>query len=163
MIELNPAGRAQNKKVRPRLPVLPLLEEWLVATQRDTAAEKAAERTGGWLVNYYGRQVQDVDSSWRAMLVALGLPLDREWRSYVLRHSLATLMRGAGVNRWELEAWLGHNSGSQTETYAVEENFAGLRAALHDLLGELGTRAPGALHRSSTGAGSNIIQLRRPA
>ena len=144
-----------------RMPVMPLLGEWLATTLRDTKAEKAAERTGGWLVDHYGRPVQDVDSSWRAMLVALGLPLDREWRVYVLRHSLAALVRGAGVPRWELETWMGHSSG-QTETYAVEESFAGVRRALQAIHDELETRVPGALHRSDTGAGGNVVQLRMP-
>lgn len=68
-------------------------------------ASGRAERVGGavagtavgrgWLVNFYDRPVKRTDTAWATMLVDLGIPTGREWRSYVLQHSLATL----GLNR----------------------------------------------------------------
>ena len=160
-LALNQAGRVQTKKVRPMLPVLPQLREWLVATHADAEHASPTRRTGHWLVNYYGEPVQDVDRAWGAMLVALKLPLEREWRPYLLRHSLATALRGAGVPLWELSGFLGPRAISTTETYAVETAFSGVLGALQALVDDLEHRAPGALHRSSTGSDGNVIQLGR--
>lgn len=158
-IDLNPAGRAQTKKYRPLLPVLPLLGEWLAATYRDASAEKATERTGHWLVNYYGRPIVDVDSAWDAMLAQLGLPRQREWRPYLLRHSLATLVRGAGAPKWELQGFMGHDGGSTTEIYAIDERFPTVTRILGELISDLQGRASGALHRIGTGPASNVIDI----
>jgi hypothetical protein len=151
IIDLNPAGRPQNKKRRPTLPVLPLLRQWLLSVHADTSAEDPKIRSGGWLVNFYGRPVQNVETAWDAMLEALKLPQDRDWKTYLLRHSVATLVRGAGVQKWELEAYMGHRSASQTETYAVEQLFPNVQRALQGLLDELESRVAGALHRNGTG------------
>ncbi len=160
-IDLNPHGRTQTKKFRPVLPVLPLLEEWLAAELAIYEQLPKGERIGrGWLVNYYGRPVQDVDTAWHTMLVALGMPTGREWRPYILRHSLATLARNRGAEKWDLEGFMGHRSPSQTEVYAIGE-FPTVEAALNSILEEIESLAPGALHRSSTGAGSSVIVLRR--
>ena len=164
-LDLVPAGRAQTKKVRPTLPVLPLLGDWLQATfdeaEPDPDDAEAPPATGHWLVNYHGRAIGDVGRSWTAMLMALGLPQTREWQPYLLRHSLATILRGAGVPKWELAGFMGHRSSDTTETYAVEHHFSNVMSALQALLADLETRAPGALHRSVTGVASNVLQLRR--
>jgi integrase len=159
LLDLNPAGRTQTKKFRPIVPVVSVLGEWLDFTHANVAAESPRERTGGWLVNYYGKPVQDVESAWEKMLVALKLPLEREWRPYVIRHSIATLLRGAGVPLWELQGMMGHHAGGTTETYAIETRFANATKAIEDLLGELDVRAKGALHRRPTGPASNVIIL----
>lgn len=114
-LDLNPHGRAQNKKFRPVVPVLPLLDEWLKAEYATYQGLPLDKREGrGWLVNYYGRGIQDVDSAWAAMLVALKLPTGREWRPYVLRHSLATLVRNRGAEKWDLKGYMGHDAGDVT-------------------------------------------------
>ncbi|MBI0475393.1 hypothetical protein D9601_08520 [Sphingomonas sp. MA1305] len=68
-LDLNPFGRAQTNKYRPVIPVLPVLADWLAA---ELAAYERLDRTArkgaGFLVNYYGRSVLDVDTSWRTML-----------------------------------------------------------------------------------------------
>ncbi len=151
-IDLNPAGRAQNKKRRPVLPVMPLLAEWLAAEWDEYSKLKPEDRVGrGWLVNYYGRPVKSIDSAWAAMLVDLQLPTGREWRPYVLRHSLATLVRNAGAERWDLEGFMGHRASSQTEVYAVGE-FPSVVKALGSIISEIERLAPGSLHRKRTGA-----------
>lgn len=97
-IDLNPQGRTQNKKHRALLPILPPLDRWLNAEYATYMALPVKQRAGrGWLVNYHGRPVQDVDRAWDTMLKTLDMPTGREWRPYVLRHSLATLVRNRGA------------------------------------------------------------------
>jgi len=151
-LDLNPHGRSQNKKFRPVVPVLPLLDEWLKAEYATYQALAPEDRVGrGWLVNYYGRGIQDVDSAWKAMLDSLKLPTGREWRPYVLRHSLATLVRNLGAEKWDLKGYMGHDAGDVTETYAVGE-FPSVVRALSGIIEEIERLRPGALHRTCTGA-----------
>lgn len=157
-IDLNPHGRAQTKKFRPVLPVLPLLDAWLSDELRRYLKLPETERIGrGWLVNYFGRPLQDVDRAWSTMLDKLKLPSGREWKSYVLRHSLATIARNRGAEKWDLEGYMGHRSPSQTEVYAIGE-FRSVERALNSVLEEIDKLVPGALHRSGTGAGLSVIK-----
>lgn len=157
-LDLNPHGRLQTKKFRPVVPVLPALSDWLSAELSIYEALPVAERAGrGWLVNYYGRPVQDVETSWKSMLVALGLPTGREWKPYILRHSLATLVRNLGATKWDLDGFMGHDAGGQTEIYAIGE-YASVERALLTILKEIEQLAPGALHREVTGAGRPVSQ-----
>lgn len=147
-LDLNPFGRAQTNKYRPTIPVLPVLAEWLSAELAAYERLDARERKGaGYLVNYYGRSVLDVDTSWATMLRNLKLPTGREWKPYLLRHSLATILRNRGVAKWDLEGFMGHDAGSTTEVYAIGR-FDTVRRALEDVLGEIDLRAPGALRRN---------------
>ena len=98
-------------------------------------------------MNYYGRPVKDVDRAWATMLAELGMPSGREWRPYLLRHSLAMLARNRGAARCDLEGFMGHRASSQTETYAIGE-FPTVVSALISIITELEHLAPGALHRS---------------
>jgi integrase len=151
-IDLNPQGRAQSKKHRALVPVMPLLTTWLQAELDDYLALAPEARVGrGWLVNYYGRPVQDVDRAWDTMLDNLEFPKGREWRAYLLRHSIATLCRNRGAERWDLEGFMGHRAGSQTEVYAIGE-FPSVQRALQSVLDEIERLVPGALHRNVTGA-----------
>jgi integrase len=153
-IDLNPVGRTQNKKRRSLLPVMPLMEQWLLAELATYEALPRDKRVGrGWLVNYYGRAVKSIDRAWDSMLRNLDMPTGREWRPYVLRHSLATLVRNRGAEKWDLEGFMGHRSPSQTETYAIGE-FPSVVRALTTLFTEIEKLAPGALHRTDTGASS---------
>ncbi|WP_375197991.1 hypothetical protein [Sphingobium sp.] len=161
-IDLNPAGRRQTKKFRPMLPVLPLLDRWLCAEYADwLAVEDGLKPSRGWLVNYYGRGIQDVDRAWDTMLGALDYPTGREWRSYVLRHSLATLCRNRGAERWDLEGFMGHRAPSQTEVYAMGE-FPSVQKALQGIIDELDQRAPGTLHRVHTGTQKAVESAKEP-
>lgn len=55
--------------------------------------------------------MQNVDRAWDTMLTKLGLPMGREWRSYLLRHSLTPLARNRGATKWDLEGFMGHSDG----------------------------------------------------
>ncbi|QXT34300.1 hypothetical protein KV697_10685 [Sphingomonas sanguinis] len=150
-IDLNPRGRAQNKKHRALLPVLPLLDAWLREELAIFQSLSPDAREGrGWLVNYYGRGIQDVDRAWDTMLINLDMPQVKEMRPYVLRHSLATLVRNRGATRWDLEGFMGHRSGSQTEVYAVGE-YPTVVTALEAIISDLEALAPGALRRKCAG------------
>lgn len=141
----------QTKKFRPVLSVLPLLDEWLRAEYAEwTATPQTLESSRGWLVNCYAKGIQDVDRAWDTMLRALDYPMGREWRSYVLRHSLATLCRNRGAERWDLEGYMGHRSPSQTEVYAIGD-FPSVQRALQGIIDEIDKLAPGVLHRVHTG------------
>jgi len=149
-LDLNPHGRMQTKKFRPVVPVLPVLGEWLAAEHdRYRALDRKEQRGRGWLVNYYGRPIQDVDTAWNTMLTNLKLPTGREWKSYILRHSMATILRNRAVARWDLEGFMGHRPPSQTEVYAIGE-FQTVTDALARVLDELDALAPGALHPART-------------
>jgi integrase len=157
-IDLNPHGRKQTKKFRPVLPVLPLLEQWMLAEWAEFERLPPAERIGrGWLVNYYGKPVQDVDSAWDTMLAELKLPTTREWKPYILRHSLASMCRRRAAPKWEVQGFMGHHPGDTTETYAIGEEFPAVAKVLEEIIGEIDSAAPGALHRSGTGAGLSVI------
>jgi hypothetical protein len=146
-LDLNPFGRAQTNKYRPIIPVVPVLGEWLAA---EFAAYQRLDRTArvgaGYLVNYYGRSVLDVDRAWSTMLAGLKLPKGREWKPYLMRHSLATILRNRGVAKWDLEGFMGHDVTGTTEVYAIGR-FATVARALTDILGEIELRAPDALRR----------------
>lgn len=151
-LDLNPAGRQQTKKFRPVVPVMPVMGEWLAAELATYQALPIEERAGrGWLVNYHGRGVLNVRTAWRNMLSELKLPTGREWQAYLLRHSLATLVRNRGAEKWDLKGFMGHDAGGVTETYAVGE-FPSVVRALSEVIDEIARRAPGALHRTNTGA-----------
>ncbi len=147
-LDLNPFGRAQTNKYRPVLPVVPVLGEWLTA---ELAAYERLDRDeqigAGYLVNYFGRSVLDVDRAWSTMLIGLKLPKGREWKPYLLRHSLATILRNRGVAKWDLEGFMGHDVTGSTEVYAIGR-FATVANALNDILGEIDLRSPGALRRN---------------
>ena len=151
-IDLNPQGRTQNKKHRALLPVLPVLDRWLRSEYATYMALKPAERSGrGWLVNYHGRPVQDIDRAWDTMLTKLDMPTGSEWRPDVLRHSLATLFRNRSAEKWDLEGFMGHRAGNQTGVYAIGESPSVVRA-LDSIISEIEKLAPGSMHRNPTRA-----------
>ena len=84
------------------------------------------------------------------MLINLDMPQVKEMRPYVLRHSLATLVRNRGATRWDLEGFMGHRSGSQTEVYAIGE-YPTVVTALEAIISDLEALAPGALRRKCAG------------
>lgn len=135
ILDLNPFGRAQTRKYRPIVSVLPVLRQWL-------AAELAEyERVGaGHLVNSHRRSVFDVDCAWSSMLSGRKLPMGPEWKPYLLRHSLATILRNRGGTRWDLRGFMGHDVRGSTEVYAVGR-FGTIVRTLEDNLGEIETRS----------------------
>lgn len=153
LLDLNPLGRAQTKKFRPVVPVLPILAPWLEAELDAFEHLPREQRIGrGFLVNYRGAGIEDIGTAWNTMLSNLNLPQVREWQPYLLRHSLATLVRNRGASKWDVKGFMGHESGDVTETYAVGE-YPTVVTALQEIIEEIEKLVPGAMHRRNTGAG----------
>jgi integrase len=146
VLRLNPAGRVQTKKHRPDVWVPPPLVKWLEERSLD-------EKSGGWLVHISGRKVESVDTAWDTMREALGLPGGIEYGSYIIRRSMATILRnwhkqgGTKVDYRELQEQMGHAKQTTTDVYALREMSAQstVQLALGEALAELERLAPGAL------------------
>ena len=140
LIRLNPAGRAQNKKRRPTLPVCDALLPWL----RGLPA--------GPVVQYRGKALSGPKMIFRHLTARVSRRIRREaaaaartlrcasrrteaWgviedgrrraaaiievTAYTIRHTVAAEMRKRGVPVWEVAGFLGHSSGYKTtERYA---------------------------------------------
>lgn len=102
IVDLNPPGRAQNKKFRPtvRLP------------------SSLAETTfTGLLVSHRGEEIDSVKTGWRKARDRAGL--DKSVNPYSLRHTAARWMRMNGVSEWDTQTQLGHRRPGVTERYTA--------------------------------------------
>jgi len=111
IITLNPPGRTQNKKRRPRVRLTDNLRAWLLYWNLDKP------------ITYFGRTVQRVDNrTLKKIAVKAGVdpaPVNR----YMLRHYMATrISRVPGVSKEERELWLGHADPKHRQT-AWYESF----------------------------------------
>ena len=72
----------------------------------------------GYLVQFRGRPVKQIMTSWRNTRLLAGL--DAAVQPYSLRHTMARWLRKSGVSAWEVVAQLGHKQRefSTTEMYA---------------------------------------------
>jgi integrase len=106
LIDLNPEGRKQNKKLRPvvRLPNF---------LRREFEPLKGAE---GPVVDYNGKAVVRVKTAWRKARARA--KLDAAVTTYSYRHTLGRFMRSQGVPAWEVAGQLGHRREGVTERYA---------------------------------------------
>lgn len=125
-INLNPHGRPQTKKFRPTLPILSPLQHLI-----DTASEE------GWVVHYYGRRVVNVRSAWRAMVSDLGYEGGREWGAYVMRRSMAQLLRESGAQPWDVQGFMGHRLAGTTETYTAASAFPTAMTKLKAIIADI--------------------------
>lgn len=103
IIQLNPPGRAQTKKVRPVVPIT------------DTLLPFVKDAPGGYLVNWHGKRIRSVktlirDTAARAKIGKIN--------SRTIRHTMATWARDQDVPWHEIEAMLGHRIPSTSEKYA---------------------------------------------
>ncbi len=106
LIDLNPHGRAQTKKIRP------------VVKMPETLALVLQNAPSGHLVTFRGKKVKCVRTAWRNLRAKC--KLDDAVQPYSLRHTMARWMRKSGVSAWETAAQLGHKSREHrtTELYA---------------------------------------------
>jgi integrase len=126
---LNPFGREQTKKVRPVVPVFGPLAD-LLADARITSPE-------GWVVHNFGQHVINVRSAWRTMITDLKLDGGREWGSYVLRRTVATMLRQRGATPWDVQGLMGHRIAGTTETYSFDTLFTSARQGIEDILADI--------------------------
>ena len=142
LIRLNPPHRLQTKKYRPVVPLTDTLAKYL----------KDASPTAH-VVNWKGKHVASIKTTWRKIRIAAGLP---EWFApKVLRHTVATELRRRGVPDWEASGMLGHRKGGTTEIYAkFDPAYLGkARKALDAWLRDLARDVP-RLHQIGVSSGS---------
>jgi len=145
VLDLNPPGRRQTKKYRPKVPVAkqfgPLLDEM----------------EGNWL------PISVLNQPWGKMRKALGLPADREAGPKLIRRSMATLARKRiGEANWQQgRMMLGHVKADVSDVYALPDP-ANLGLALQvteSIIDEIIALCPGAYgHRIFT-AGATKLSL----
>ena len=146
VMAMNPTKRAQTKKYRATV----IAPHQLVA--------RLNERDG----HYVG--VASIRSAWNAMCTELRWPRDGISGSKIIRRSIAQLLRDRGVDEAELEVQLGHRRiSSVTDLYAAFRPgyLASVTTAIEGIIDEVEAQAPGAFHRSFTGAAENVIELAR--
>ena len=96
LIELNPHGRMQTKKIRP------------IVKMPETLALVLEGAPNDHLFTYKGKPVKCVRTAWRNLRDKCGL--DDAVQPYSLRHTMARWLRKSGVSAWETAAQLGHKS-----------------------------------------------------
>ena len=106
LIDLNPHGRIQTKKIRPMVK----MPEALAVVLQNAPSDH--------LVTFRGKKVKCVRTAWRNLRTKC--KLDDAVQPYSLRHTMARWMRKNGVSAWETAAQLGHKSREHrtTELYA---------------------------------------------
>lgn len=159
---LNPSGRLQTKKVRPVVPVVPLLHSWLEATDEWFVCgerTKYDERQRIDVTTQY--KVASVRSAWDTASDALKIPAG--WGPKLIRHSMATILANRGVNLIELEMALGHRVlGKTSSRYAIfgPDYLSTIKSGIDDVIADL-TKAVGpALHAKLTQKHTEVVVLR---
>lgn len=132
---------------------------WIAGCAKNTrrtwrSSRPIAPATAGWSTITAAPSRTSITPGIR--LSNLDMPAGREWRPYVLRHSLATLVRNRGAEKRDLEGFTGHRARSQTEVYG---EFPSVVRALESVIAEIGKLAPGPPHRNATGASAGPIPV----
>lgn len=105
ILDQNPPGRQQTRKVRPTVPVCDFLLPWITRAP------------DGPLVVWRGKEIDSFKTAWRRMRARANLP--KEVVPKTIRHTMATELRAADVPEAEIQGMLGHRAYSgKTETYA---------------------------------------------
>lgn len=105
VIALNPDGRAQTKKRRPTLKLVPTLAQ---------ALQEAGEADP--YVSLHGKRQAEIRAVWHATRERAKLPA--HFIPKIIRHTMATHLRTEGVPEWEAQGWLGHRAAGTSERYA---------------------------------------------
>jgi integrase len=148
--DLNPAGRKQTRKFRATVPVVDLLNRWLVDLEASDCP---------WFIRHNGQPIRSVHTAWNRMCDQLDLP--REWNAKIIRHSMAAELRKRRVDAWELEGFMGHRKPSETETYAAyDPAYLGtVGAGICDIVSDLCASVPKALHPRYTQNSGKIAAI----
>ena len=105
VVALNPKGRPQTRKRRPTLRMVDHLAVRLAATPAHPT-----------YVHWRGERLTTIKEGWAAARKAADLP--PHFIPKILRHTMATELRAAGVPEWEAQGWLGHRATRTTDRYA---------------------------------------------
>lgn len=123
-LNLNPAGRRQTKKRRPRIPMAPTLEGWIMQWGK------------GRLMAYYDAPIETLEF-FDTLKEATGSPAT----AYTIRHTVATWLATQGVPPWQRDSFMGHApEGSKTGlryAHADPQHMAAARDAIEELYAEL--------------------------
>ncbi|WP_154128519.1 site-specific integrase [Xylella fastidiosa] len=105
LLTQNSPGRKQTKKFRPVVPICDFLLPWILSVD------------SGPLVHWHGKPIASFKTAWRALRTRAGLPKDTVPK--VIRHTMATELRSAGVAAQDIQGMLGHRAyGGATDVYA---------------------------------------------
>lgn len=112
IVNLNPAGRRQTKKYRPKVLVTPSLKPWL---------ENEADPQGFYISRNTGR-IGSIRASWDKAVLDAGLP--KGIAPYSFRHGLSRWIRRSKIPEEQLDQYLGHlpkGASKMTGVYAPME------------------------------------------
>lgn len=104
---LNPEGRIQTRKMRPILPIVDLLNDWLLATDQWFVCKHFVAYDAELDEDVMQQiRVASIRSGWDGAKSRLGIP--DGWGPKLIRHSMSSILANRRVNLIELEVALGH-------------------------------------------------------
>ncbi|WP_408586458.1 tyrosine-type recombinase/integrase [Novosphingobium sp.] len=162
LFNLNQLGRVQTKKVRPMLPVVPLLASWLEATDDWFVCRERTRFDPKQKIDVMEQlPVNGIRTAWDGVCARFKIP--DGWGPKLIRHSMATILANRGVDLIQLEMALGHRVlGKTSSRYAIfgPEYLASVRQGIEDVVADLTKAAGPALHAKLTQNAENVIVLR---
>ncbi|WP_454888208.1 hypothetical protein [Sphingobium herbicidovorans] len=156
VFDLNPAGRIQTRKRRSVLPIPPMLDHWLRATDGKLVCREVTRRDSDgreWIEQI---PVTSVKKAWSAMAQDLGIPTG--WGPKLIRYSVATIITKNRVDLFELEMALGHRVLKRTTSiYAIfdPDYLSTVRSCITSLWEELERLCEHPLHATLTQVGED--------
>lgn len=141
VLDLNPSGRRQTKKHRPRVPIARQFAPFLDSDEAFLS-------------------ISVLNSPWVKMRKHLALPGGREAGPKLIRRSMATIARKRiGEANWRQgEMMLGHVKASVSDIYALPDpaNLGLALTATESIIDEIEAMAPGAFYRTFTATGNAL-------
>ena len=139
VLDLNPPGRRQTKKHRPKVPVPKQMVPFLDAMD------------GPWI------PITVLNQPWTKMARKLGLPTGRQAGPKLVRRSVSTIARKRiGEANWQQgKMMLGHVRFDISDIYAIPDpaNLGLALAATESIIDEIEKLAPGSFYRTVTASG----------
>jgi hypothetical protein len=138
VLDLNPAGRRQTKKHRPKIPIAKQYAPFL-------------DSGDAYL------PISTIDDTWQDMRKTLQMPGGGEAGPKLIRRSMSTMARKRlGEANWvQGQMMLGHVKHSTSDIYAIPDpaNLGLALAATESIIDEIEKLAPGAFYRNVTTSG----------
>lgn len=122
--------------VEARMPAVRHVPPGMAARDLYVARRVMAERLGSAVAGEDPRSARVKGT----ILDKLNLPTGGEWKCYVLRHSLATIARNRGAEKWNLEDFMGNRWPSRPRS-VQSANSAASRGRWSVSWGDRATRA----------------------
>lgn len=110
LINLLPAGRQQNNKYRPLIPMAPALAQWIASWEPVTPE--------GHYLGFRGKRLVAAYNSFFTPYIRLAKVADCV--PYSLRHTIFSWLSAHGIDRWERKRFMGHHrpDGGSTDDYS---------------------------------------------